>query len=185
MRTGSRVPFNFFGCFNFRMSSLLSLLAAYNLHYCRQKSSGASDSTAIQAECAVHKPRLVMIGYSLLPSEKRRAWAAVKEYCEVPVLELHREGGPELMSPAFSHESLAARTSNPAFSSVLLRTSARRGSCDTTRILSFAVTHNGMPLPMSLFHLETYLGEKLANKFFIFMSLFICASAGAHRTSGP
>ena len=67
----------------------------------------ASDSTAIQAECAVHKPRLVMIGYSLLPSEKRRAWAAVKEYCEVPVLELHRESGPELMSPAFSHESLA------------------------------------------------------------------------------
>jgi DNA-binding response OmpR family regulator len=67
----------------------------------------ASDSTAIQAECTVHKPRLVMIGYSLLPSEKRRVWAAVKEHCDVPVLELHREGGPELISPDFSHESLA------------------------------------------------------------------------------
>jgi len=67
----------------------------------------ARDSTDFRAECEVHKPRLVMIGYSLLPSEKRRVWAAVKEHCEVPVLELHRESGPELMSPDFSHESLA------------------------------------------------------------------------------
>jgi len=67
----------------------------------------ANDSAAIQATCQVHKPRLVMIGYSLLPSEKRRVWAAVKEHCDVPVLELHREGGPELMSMDFAHESLA------------------------------------------------------------------------------
>lgn len=67
----------------------------------------ARDPTAIQAECTVHKPRMVMIGYSLLPSEKRRVWAAVKEHCDVPVLELHRKKGPELMSPAFFHESLA------------------------------------------------------------------------------
>ncbi|MGB9122840.1 MAG: hypothetical protein WCE73_19645 [Candidatus Angelobacter sp.] len=67
----------------------------------------ATDPSAIQATCASHKPRLVMIGYSLQPSEKRRVWAAVKEHCEVPVLELHRESGPELMSPDFSHESLA------------------------------------------------------------------------------
>lgn len=69
----------------------------------------ASDSTDFRAECAVHKPRLVMIGYSLLPSEKRRVWAAAKEHCEVPVLELHKERGPELMSPDFSHEALGAR----------------------------------------------------------------------------
>jgi DNA-binding response OmpR family regulator len=67
----------------------------------------ASDSSAIQAACAVHKPRLVMLGYSLMPSEKRRVWAAVKEHCDVPVLELHREKRPELISPAFFHESLA------------------------------------------------------------------------------
>ena len=67
----------------------------------------ATDPNVIQATCASHKPRLVMIGYSLQPSEKRRVWAAVKEHCEVPVLELHREGGPELISPDFSHESLA------------------------------------------------------------------------------
>ncbi|HLK07300.1 MAG TPA: hypothetical protein VKV30_05155 [Candidatus Angelobacter sp.] len=69
--------------------------------------AATTDPNAIQATCAIHKPRLVMIGYSLQPSEKRRVWAAVKEHCEVPVLELHRESGPELMSPDFSHESLA------------------------------------------------------------------------------
>ncbi|HEY2359751.1 MAG TPA: hypothetical protein VGK36_01445 [Candidatus Angelobacter sp.] len=67
----------------------------------------ASDSTAIRAECEMHKPRLVMMGYSLPPSEKRRVWAAVKEHCGVPVLELHKESGPELMSPAFFHQALA------------------------------------------------------------------------------
>jgi DNA-binding NtrC family response regulator len=67
----------------------------------------ANDSTAIPAACAVHKPRLVMLGYSLLPSEKRRVWAAVKQHCKVPVLELHRKKRPELMSPAFFHESAA------------------------------------------------------------------------------
>jgi DNA-binding response OmpR family regulator len=68
----------------------------------------ARDSTAIPSTCAVHKPRLVMLGYSLLPSEKRRVWAAVKEHCAAPVLELHRKKGPELMSPAFFHEAAAA-----------------------------------------------------------------------------
>ena len=66
----------------------------------------ASRSTDIRAECAVHKPRLVMIGYCLLPSEKRRVWVAMKEHCEVPVLELHKGRGPELLSPTFFHESL-------------------------------------------------------------------------------
>jgi len=65
----------------------------------------ASDSTSIQPTCAAHKPRLVMVGYSLLPSEKRRVWAAVRKLCDVPVLELHRQKGPELLSPAFFHES--------------------------------------------------------------------------------
>jgi DNA-binding response OmpR family regulator len=66
-----------------------------------------NDSTVIPAACAAHKPRLVMLGYSLLPSEKRRVWAAVKQHCDVPVLELHRKKEPELMSPAFFHESSA------------------------------------------------------------------------------
>ncbi|HEY2913915.1 MAG TPA: hypothetical protein VGK21_11190 [Candidatus Angelobacter sp.] len=67
----------------------------------------ANDSTAIRTACEIHRPRLVMIGYSLLPSEKRRVWVAVKEHCDVPVLELHQKSGPELISPDFFHESLA------------------------------------------------------------------------------
>jgi DNA-binding response OmpR family regulator len=67
----------------------------------------ASDSAAIKATCVDHKPRLVMVGYSLLPSEKRRVWAAVKEHCGAPVLELHQKKGPELISSTFYHESMA------------------------------------------------------------------------------
>jgi len=74
----------------------------------------AGDPNAIQRACAAHKPRLVMIGYSLLPSEKRRVWAAVKEHCAVPVLELHKKKGPELLSPAFFHESLVQDDFLPA-----------------------------------------------------------------------
>jgi DNA-binding response OmpR family regulator len=67
----------------------------------------ANDSKAIRGTCAEHKPRLVMLGYSLTLSEKRRVWAAVKEHCAVPVLELHRKTRPELVSPAYFHESQA------------------------------------------------------------------------------
>jgi len=66
----------------------------------------ATDPSVIQATCASHKPRLVMIGYSLQPSEKRRVWAAVKEHCNLPVLELYRKNGPELLPTEYSHESL-------------------------------------------------------------------------------
>jgi DNA-binding response OmpR family regulator len=87
----------------------------------------ASDSTAIQPACAIHKPRLVMIGYSLLPSEKRQVWAAVKEHCDVPVLELHRENGPELMSPTFFHESMAPDDFLAAVMKILSRRKRKQG----------------------------------------------------------
>lgn len=66
----------------------------------------ANDSTSIRTACEVHRPRLVMIGYSLLPSEKRKVWAAVKEHCNLPVLELYRKNGPELLPTEYSHQSL-------------------------------------------------------------------------------
>jgi DNA-binding response OmpR family regulator len=65
----------------------------------------AADSRAVRRTCAEHMLRLVMVGYSLLPAEKRRVWAAVRECCDAPVLELYKESGPELMAPAFFHES--------------------------------------------------------------------------------
>ena len=67
----------------------------------------AVDANAVEAACERDKLLLVMLGHSLLPSEKRKVWAAVKEHCEIPVLELHSKTGPELMSPAYFHESQA------------------------------------------------------------------------------
>ena len=67
----------------------------------------ATDSQTIGRTCAEHQLRLVMLGHSLLPAEKRRVWAEVREHCDIPILELHKESGPELMEPAFFHESLA------------------------------------------------------------------------------
>jgi DNA-binding response OmpR family regulator len=67
----------------------------------------AADSQTVRKACAEHDLRLVMIGHSLLPAEKRRVWAEVREHHNIPVLELHKESEPELMAPAFFHESLA------------------------------------------------------------------------------
>jgi DNA-binding response OmpR family regulator len=57
--------------------------------------------------CKKNKPKLVMIGYSLKPAAKRRVWDEARKKCKVPILELHRESGPELMPPAFFHHSHA------------------------------------------------------------------------------
>ena len=41
--------------------------------------------------------RLIMLGYSLPPSEKRQVWVAAKAHCNVPILELYQSGKPELL----------------------------------------------------------------------------------------
>jgi DNA-binding response OmpR family regulator len=65
-----------------------------------------SDSDVAEI-CREKKPKLVMIGYSLAPSAKRRVWDEARKKCKVPILELHRASGPELMSPAYFHEAHA------------------------------------------------------------------------------
>jgi len=65
----------------------------------------ANDSQAAGKTCAEHNPRLVVIGHSVLPADKRRVWAEVREQCQIPVVALQKEGGPEFMPPAFFHES--------------------------------------------------------------------------------
>lgn len=66
----------------------------------------ARDSRTVKKTCTEHRLRLVMVGHSLPPSEKRRVWAEVREHYQVPVLELHKESEPELMAPAYFHESV-------------------------------------------------------------------------------
>jgi DNA-binding response OmpR family regulator len=66
----------------------------------------AKGSAGVRAVCRKKKISLVLIGYSLPPSEKRRVWVEARKVCKSPVLELHRGGEPELMeSDAFAHES--------------------------------------------------------------------------------
>lgn len=66
----------------------------------------AKGSAGVRAVCKKKKISLVLMGYSLPPSEKRRVWVAARKVCKSPVLELHRDGEPELMeSGAFAHES--------------------------------------------------------------------------------
>ena len=65
----------------------------------------ATSNSEISDICKKKKPRLVIIGYSLTPAAKRRAWDKARKECKVPILELHRGKAPELMPPAFFHES--------------------------------------------------------------------------------
>ena len=64
----------------------------------------ATDARTVRRACAKHSLRLVVIGHSLLPADKRRIWAEVREHCDIPVLELQKKSGPELMAPTFFHE---------------------------------------------------------------------------------
>jgi DNA-binding response OmpR family regulator len=65
----------------------------------------ATSESAISDLCQKQKPRLVLIGYSLAPAAKRKVWDEARKKCKVPILELHRENGPELMPPAYFHHS--------------------------------------------------------------------------------
>ena len=66
-----------------------------------------SVSRVVGKVCRKHRPRLVMIGYSVPPAAKRRVWDEARKKCKVPILELHRQGSPELMPPAYFHVSQA------------------------------------------------------------------------------
>jgi len=67
----------------------------------------ATDLKALREACEKHKISLVMIGYSLPPSEKRRVWDMARESSKVPILELYEHGEPDLLEShaLFAHES--------------------------------------------------------------------------------
>ena len=41
--------------------------------------------------------RLIMLGYSLPPAQKRKIWHSARKKCNAPILELHQKGKPELL----------------------------------------------------------------------------------------
>jgi DNA-binding response OmpR family regulator len=83
----------------------------------------ATGSAGVRALCKKRKVNLVLIGYSMPPSEKRRVWVEARRTCKTPILELHRSGKPELIeSNAFAHESQTPDDFVNAVRSILLRT---------------------------------------------------------------
>jgi DNA-binding response OmpR family regulator len=66
----------------------------------------AKGSAGVRDLCKKKKVNLVLIGYSLPPSEKRKVWVAAREVCKIPILQLYQGAEPELVeSNAFAHES--------------------------------------------------------------------------------
>lgn len=66
----------------------------------------ATDDSSIEEACRMAGVRLIMLGYSLSPADKRRVWAAAKAHCNIPILELHHRADPELVEQnVFAHAS--------------------------------------------------------------------------------
>ena len=66
----------------------------------------AGGSVGVRALCKKTKVNLVLIGYSLPPSEKRKVWVEARKVCKTPILQLYQGAEPDLIeSKAFAHES--------------------------------------------------------------------------------
>ena len=66
----------------------------------------AGGSVGVRALCKKTKVNLVLIGYSLPPSEKRKVWVEARKVCKTPILQLYQGAEPDLIeSNAFAHES--------------------------------------------------------------------------------
>ena len=57
----------------------------------------ARGSNGVRKLCRKRRVSLVLIGYSLPPSEKRRVWADARAVCKTPILQLYRGSKPEVL----------------------------------------------------------------------------------------
>jgi CheY-like chemotaxis protein len=51
--------------------------------------------------CRTHRPRLILLGTSATPADKRRIWAAARELCQATLLELAPHGNAEISQTSF------------------------------------------------------------------------------------
>ena len=67
----------------------------------------ARGSNGVREVCKKRRVSLVLIGYSLPPSEKRRVWVEARAVCKTPILQLYRGDKPELMESTalFAHQT--------------------------------------------------------------------------------
>lgn len=57
----------------------------------------ATDAAAVEQACLEHNVSLILIGHLIEPSEKRRVWSSSRIHCDVPILELRRNGEAEIV----------------------------------------------------------------------------------------
>jgi DNA-binding response OmpR family regulator len=69
----------------------------------------ARGSNGVREFCEKRRVSLVVIGYSLPPSEKRRVWVEARAICKTPILQLYQGSKPELLESTalFAHQSNA------------------------------------------------------------------------------
>lgn len=68
----------------------------------------ATNDSAVEPACR-SGIELILIGYSVAPSDKRRVWAKSRQCSDVPIMELQRSGNPELIERnLFAEESKLA-----------------------------------------------------------------------------
>jgi DNA-binding response OmpR family regulator len=67
----------------------------------------AANVHEVQKACQEKPIALVLVGYSVPPSDKRRFFTEARKHCKTPVLELFETGQPELVEEVrtFSHRS--------------------------------------------------------------------------------
>ena len=67
----------------------------------------ATSVEEVEKACREKKIALVLVGYSVPPSDKRRFFTEIRKHCKTPVLELFVAGTPELVEECriFTHHS--------------------------------------------------------------------------------
>jgi len=85
----------------------------------------ARGSNGVREVCKKRRVSLVLIGYSLPPSEKRRVWSEARAVCKTPILQLYQGDKPELMESTalFAHQSNAPDDFVRAVQDILQRNS--------------------------------------------------------------
>ncbi|HEX5434729.1 MAG TPA: hypothetical protein VFY05_10865 [Candidatus Angelobacter sp.] len=55
----------------------------------------------IPSACKEHRPKILLIGASVNPAEKRHIWAAARKSCNTTLVELGRDGVPEVAQMSY------------------------------------------------------------------------------------
>jgi DNA-binding response OmpR family regulator len=63
----------------------------------------ATSVSEVEKGCRENEIDLVLVGYSVPPSRKRRIFMAARKHCKTPILELFSDGQPELVQQSHTY----------------------------------------------------------------------------------